>query len=108
MTIYKNTNKQLSNKQFIESMIVRRGNLATGQPVNRSSKAKDIIHGPYVPEFRGLPEPPTWSEKTLEDALAAPLFTEARAIENICLPKSFIIQIADGLSSKAEMDYPTD
>jgi predicted nuclease of restriction endonuclease-like (RecB) superfamily len=27
-------------------------------------------HGPFVLEFTGLPELPTWNEKTLEDALA--------------------------------------
>lgn len=33
-------------------------------------KPEDIIRDPFVLEFTGLPELPTWSEKTLEDALA--------------------------------------
>ena len=33
-------------------------------------KPEDIIHDPFVLEFTGLPELPTWNEKTLEDALA--------------------------------------
>ena len=33
-------------------------------------KPEDIIHDPFVLEFTGLPELPTWSEKTLEDAIA--------------------------------------
>lgn len=33
-------------------------------------KPEDIIRDPFVLEFTGLPELPTWNEKTLEDALA--------------------------------------
>ena len=33
-------------------------------------KPEDIIHDPFVLEFTGLPELPTWNEKSLEDALA--------------------------------------
>ena len=33
-------------------------------------KPEDIIHDPFVLELTGLPELPTWNEKTLEDALA--------------------------------------
>ena len=36
-------------------------------------KPEDIIHDPFVLEFTGLPELPTWNEKTLEDALASNL-----------------------------------
>jgi len=33
-------------------------------------KPEDIIRDPFVLEFTGLPELPTWNEKSLEDALA--------------------------------------
>ena len=36
-------------------------------------KLEDIIRDPFVLEFTGLPELPTWNEKTLEDALASNL-----------------------------------
>ena len=36
-------------------------------------KPEDIIRDPFVLEFTGLPELPTWNEKTLEDALASNL-----------------------------------
>lgn len=36
-------------------------------------KPEDIIRDPFVLEFSGLPELPTWNEKTLEDALASNL-----------------------------------
>ena len=36
-------------------------------------KPDDIIRDPFVLEFTGLPELPTWDEKTLEDALASNL-----------------------------------
>ena len=36
-------------------------------------KPEDIIRDPFVLEFTGLPELPTWDEKTLEDALASNL-----------------------------------
>ena len=34
---------------------------------------EDVIRDPFVLEFAGLPELPTWKEKTLEDAIAANL-----------------------------------
>ena len=36
-------------------------------------RPQDIIRDPFVLEFTGLPELPTWNEKTLEDALASNL-----------------------------------
>lgn len=36
-------------------------------------KPEDIIRDPFILEFTGLPELPTWNEKTLEDALASNL-----------------------------------
>ena len=33
-------------------------------------KPEDIIHDPFILEFTGLPELPTWTEKDLEDAIA--------------------------------------
>ena len=36
-------------------------------------KPEDIIRDPFVLEFTGLPELPTWNENTLEDALASNL-----------------------------------
>ena len=38
-----------------------------------AQKPEDIIRDPFVLEFTGLPELPTWNEKTLEDALASNL-----------------------------------